>query len=603
MRKFKKSLLASCFLVVMFAPIYCFSNDVDISFQWDNLSDYYVVAGDWFYWNVPYNLFSWTFIANNDWITIESISWFISISVDWQPNAITDLSLLSDMEMRCSAWLGHDNRTITLDDQWHADIYVDLSRQNFRWCTIKPGNTHWNIILTKSSDVAVDTVVDWISLSIDSISYKDENDELRTLNISKTIQWSTIHFVEKDPYAPKIIFNQPDDYVPNDVVNIWTFTFDALWTDWYEIPIFSNSIELLNADSITTDSLHWNAIIYIDNALANRSLSNSFLFRFTFWSCDYVTNRWEGVMVDENWHAEVKLSLWDWYCTISQKNNTFKISAIARGGASLNGPSSITTSWFLFQNLTYRKWAWHGTIEVNKLIPGTNLYIVREDWVWNEISNKWDNNITSDIPDTWNTSNMDDNNTSNDVSDTWNTNNMDDNNSSDYSVFRPNYSIYNPNYSDEMNEAYQYAYKYWITTMNQIEKAKMNSPLTRIAMAKMLSKYATSVLWKKPDISKTCSFNDVTLALDSQYDNWVTTACQLWIMWIWIKNFKPNGLVTRAEFATALSRLLYWTQDWTDKYYSTHISTLYNKWIISNTNHSLIEKRWYVMLMLMRSAN
>ena len=218
------------------------------------------------------------------------------------------------------------------------------------------------------------------------------------------------------------------------------------------------------------------------------------------------------------------------------------------------------------------------------------------------LSRNWITDVTVDWIKTDGNTDKTQNNRLN-MSDTLNTEKKNEENEKEDIIDDYNYSIYNPNYSDEMNEAYQYAYKYWITTMNQIEKAKMNSPLTRIAMAKMLSKYATSVLWKKPDTSKTCSFNDVPLSLDSQYDNWVSTACQLWIMWIWIKNFKPNGLVTRAEFATALSRLLYWTQDWTDKYYSTHISTLYNKWIISNTNHSLIEKRWYVMLMLMRSAN
>ena len=45
------------------------------------------------------------------------------------------------------------------------------------------------------------------------------------------------------------------------------------------------------------------------------------------------------------------------------------------------------------------------------------------------------------------------------------------------------------------------------------------------------------------------------------------------------------------------------SKDGTDKYYSTHISVLNNKWIISNTNPNLLERRWYVMLMLMRAAN
>lgn len=205
---------------------------------------------------------------------------------------------------------------------------------------------------------------------------------------------------------------------------------------------------------------------------------------------------------------------------------------------------------------------------------------------WNNTVTPWSNNINS-----WsNTS------TQNSTDDTW-INVMTNN------FFTFDYSKFNPNYSDEMNRAYQYAYYFNITTKDSIDKANMNWWLTRIAMAKMLSNYAISVLWKEPDSSKVCSFSDITLDLDAQYDNWVTKACQLDLMWVWISKFRPHDSVTRAEFATALSRLLYWTKDWIDNYYSTHITTLYNKWIIFNTNPKLLEKRWYVMLMLMRAAD
>ena len=42
--------------------------------------------------------------------------------------------------------------------------------------------------------------------------------------------------------------------------------------------------------------------------------------------------------------------------------------------------------------------------------------------------------------------------------------------------------------------------------------------------------------------------------------------------------------------------------DWTDTYYSTHLNKLLEKWIIANTDPDLQELRWYVMIMLMRSA-
>ena len=91
--------------------------------------------------------------------------------------------------------------------------------------------------------------------------------------------------------------------------------------------------------------------------------------------------------------------------------------------------------------------------------------------------------------------------------------------------------------------------------------------------------------------------------MNEQYDNAVTKAYQLWIMWQNMKNnkFRPNDEVTRAEFATALSRLLYNTQDWSWKYYETHMAKLYKEWVISKMDPKIKEKRWYVMIMLMRS--
>ncbi len=160
-------------------------------------------------------------------------------------------------------------------------------------------------------------------------------------------------------------------------------------------------------------------------------------------------------------------------------------------------------------------------------------------------------------------------------------------------------------YSQEFIDAYNFAYQNWITTKTSIYDAKMYTPLTRIQMAKMLSNYAINVLWKEPNLSKwTVKFEDVSNKLDKEYNNAVTLAYQLWIMWQNIKNnkFRPYDEVTRAEFATALSRLLYWTIDWKEKYYEPHISKLYNEWTIKTTNPATKEKRWYVMIMLNRGS-
>lgn len=156
------------------------------------------------------------------------------------------------------------------------------------------------------------------------------------------------------------------------------------------------------------------------------------------------------------------------------------------------------------------------------------------------------------------------------------------------------------NYSMEEKQAYHYAHINGITTMNSIDKANMWWNLTRIAMAKMLSQYAINILSKEPANTIVPDFPDVDAKLNEDYNYGVSLAYQLGIMWIWIDKFRPYDEVTRAEFGTALSRMLYWLEDG-NPYYSTHLTRLKKEWIIKNDNPTLKEKRWYVMLMLMRS--
>ena len=139
--------------------------------------------------------------------------------------------------------------------------------------------------------------------------------------------------------------------------------------------------------------------------------------------------------------------------------------------------------------------------------------------------------------------------------------------------------------------------------MPTIEEANMEGPLTRIAMAKMLSYYAINVLWQKPDETRINKFNDIPEELDKEYDSGVTLAYQLWIMWINMPDnkFRPDDEVTRAEFATALSRMLYSTPDG-KPYYTTHLEKLKAKKVLTNDDYKMKELRGYVMIMLMRSA-
>ena len=170
-------------------------------------------------------------------------------------------------------------------------------------------------------------------------------------------------------------------------------------------------------------------------------------------------------------------------------------------------------------------------------------------------------------------------------------------------------SSYNT-FSNYENIAYNFAFNNKITTMPTVEKADLYWSLDRIAMAKMISNYAINVLWLTPNTNLNCSFKDVPNKSNEDYDYWVTKSCQLWLMWQWITKFRPWDKVTRAEFATVLSRLLNRESNNLDvmnsaiPYYTAHLEYLETNWIIDNVVSlwtSNDEIRWYVMLMLMRS--
>lgn len=157
-------------------------------------------------------------------------------------------------------------------------------------------------------------------------------------------------------------------------------------------------------------------------------------------------------------------------------------------------------------------------------------------------------------------------------------------------------------YSEELQGAYNYAYQMGLTTQPTIDSADMYGSLTRIAFAKMISSYVLQLGLQTPNTSLECSFSDVSTALDAQYNNWVTTLCQLGLVGNWTQNFRPFDLITRAEFGTMLSRAIWGdANNGGEPYYINHLNALKSAGIINNINPNMTEIRGYVMLMLQRA--
>jgi hypothetical protein len=141
--------------------------------------------------------------------------------------------------------------------------------------------------------------------------------------------------------------------------------------------------------------------------------------------------------------------------------------------------------------------------------------------------------------------------------------------------------------------------------MSTIDNANMYGAITRAEMAKMLSVYSTEVLGKTPDTAAACTFVDIDSVKGDLHD-FIIESCQLGIMGQNMpgNKFRPYDNISRAEFGTALSRVL-----WGDEhnggtpYYAKHLDALKAAGIMNQIANaeSTKEIRGYVMLMLMRS--
>ena len=167
-------------------------------------------------------------------------------------------------------------------------------------------------------------------------------------------------------------------------------------------------------------------------------------------------------------------------------------------------------------------------------------------------------------------------------------------------------------YSDEENEAYLYACRNWIIDANNIMDARFEEFLTRAEMAKIVSMFALLTDAKKPNTNKDCSnFAASITKYNQKMQNLMVMSCQLEYMWIHTENyepipdFMPDKYVSRAEFGTILSRTL-----WADKYewvsgkqwYQRHLANLKSENILENIDPNITERRWWVILMIYRSA-
>lgn len=156
-------------------------------------------------------------------------------------------------------------------------------------------------------------------------------------------------------------------------------------------------------------------------------------------------------------------------------------------------------------------------------------------------------------------------------------------------------------YSDELQGAYDYAYGMGITTQSSIDSANMYGNLIRSHMAKMMVNYAKE-MGKTADNTATCNFTDIANE-SAELQGYMIEACQMGLMGVGITAFRPNDTVTRGEFGTVLSRVLWGdANNGGEPYYVNHLNALKDAGVMTKIdNPTMKEVRGYVMLMMQRA--
>ena len=158
-------------------------------------------------------------------------------------------------------------------------------------------------------------------------------------------------------------------------------------------------------------------------------------------------------------------------------------------------------------------------------------------------------------------------------------------------------------YNDEVKNAYKWAYENDITSIEILENARPESELLRWQMAKILVNYAVNILWKEVTwIPSYCQWDDDEDWPTEEMRSYWKMACALWIMGINVSSFEPMRQVTRAQFGSALSRLLWWNtynNSW-EEYYEGHLNALKNNGYMNKidnpTERTEIRQRVWILL-------
>ena len=476
---------------------------------------------------------------------------------------------------------------------------------------------HWGLFVTTAMNNWIDIDRNW---AIYPCSYNLDNIICVT---SVNSWWNKSNFANY--WSKSVDIAAPGEWILGTINNpsdMYTYYEDftscnwwSRWSCWYDKDYqFSESVVS------PTYNIRWNSTTIIRfDALCN------------WWSYLNVGiyGNWEYQLIGNLWYVSSNKNEYKVVVPPGLSSFSFKIEKEDGNTCSIDNVGVYSANYYWWESDSYDLWDWTSmatafvswlaslvrTLNPN-LSPLQVKNLIMENWDSNSNFQRntvsWKTiNVKKTLDAVSNTSNSNSNSNRSYSNQNYNNTSSSRNTIDDFlsNMFGDNsnywYTYNEPQYSPEMQEAFDFANNNWLISASSIRSADMDWYLTRIWMAKILSQFAINIVWMKPDTNKYNTYYDVSESLDAQYDNWALLAYQLWIMWIDTHYFRPYDYVTRAEFATAVSRMVYNTEDWRNNraYYEPHLNKLKDEWILTNTNPNRIEKRWLALIILNRIAN
>lgn len=463
---------------------------------------------------------------------------------------------------------------------WEEKVLF-INAKELWWTNTMAFRQKWSTLFNSTSfkDNKTNTDATQITYDLDNAivpSWADKNEAVKSYNATTDNKWYTIHTKVNYSwfYAPRM----------------YKVTFDTNWsTEEYEAQKVALTEWKATNPWIPTKEWSW----------------------FKFWS---LSNKESAIEYDFSAEVTGDITLYAIYgddaFTITWKNwndiiNTGAFASWAMPAYVWDTPSKDADS--TCNTYEFKEWS-PSVIAVTDETTYTATFTCtspkssKSSWGWggggsSKVTNTEDTKAT-----TWDTAKVDENNTEENNEEKAN----DENKNEEKAPMTDAQAV--EKFGQEQIDAYKWALENGITTMKTVEAARLDQPLTRAELAKMMVVYIQKVLEKDPIVTGDVSYSDVDESLGDLY-GYIKLAYQYQIMWINadgtpIELFNPYGLVTRWEYATVFSRVLFgdkFNKDWAD-FYTKHLEALKAAWILTNTIPTIQEMRGWVMLMMYRSS-